>query len=116
MELSKDKKFLYFIPRNGILTCIDLTSEETMKKDLFTAKDNADILKFVPSAKDPNVIYGMLREYICVIEKGVRKEKSKLAGGIELFCLSEITYHEGKNNRNLTIAGAQQNQFLLLVD
>ena len=78
MELSKDKKFLYFIPRNGILTCIDLTSEETMKKDLFTAKDNGDLLKFVPSAKDPNVIYGMLREYICVIEKGVRKEKQKL--------------------------------------
>lgn len=35
---------------------------------------------------------------ISAIAKGVRKEKSKLAGGIELFCLSEITLHEGKNN------------------
>ena len=33
------------------------------------------------------------------IAKGVRKEKSKLAGGIELFCLSEVTVHEGKNNK-----------------
>lgn len=28
-----------------------------------------------------------------VIAKGVRKEKSKLAGGIEMFCLSEVTIH-----------------------
>ena len=34
-----------------------------------------------------------------VIAKGVRKEKSKLAGGIELFCLSEVVIHEGKNNK-----------------
>lgn len=31
-----------------------------------------------------------------VIAKGVRKEKSKLAGGIELFSVSEITVHQGK--------------------
>ncbi len=36
---------------------------------------------------------------ISCIAKGVRKEKSKLAGGIELFCLSEVTIHEGKNNK-----------------
>lgn len=29
--------------------------------------------------------------------KSVRKEKSKLAGGIELFCLSDIVIHQGKN-------------------
>lgn len=46
-----------------------------------------------------------------VIAKGVRKEKSKLAGGIELFCLSEITYHEGKNNRLGTLTSAKMLKF-----
>ena len=36
---------------------------------------------------------------ISCIAKGVRKEKSKLAGGIEMFCLSEVTVHSGKNNK-----------------
>ena len=31
---------------------------------------------------------------IDVIARGVRKERSKLAGGIELFCLSEVTIHQ----------------------
>ena len=31
-----------------------------------------------------------------VIARGVRKEKSKLAGGIELFSVSEVVIHEGK--------------------
>ncbi|MBQ3410144.1 DNA repair protein RecO [Candidatus Saccharibacteria bacterium] len=30
---------------------------------------------------------------LSVIAKGARKEKSKLAGGIEMFCVSEITAH-----------------------
>ena len=34
-----------------------------------------------------------------VIAKGVRKEKSKLAGGIELFSISEVTIHQGKAER-----------------
>ena len=33
-----------------------------------------------------------------ILARGVRKEKSKLAGGIEMFCYSDLTYHEGKNN------------------
>ncbi|MBR3180791.1 DNA repair protein RecO [Candidatus Saccharibacteria bacterium] len=36
---------------------------------------------------------------VSVIARGVRKEKSKLAGGVELFCMSEITVHKGLNNR-----------------
>lgn len=36
---------------------------------------------------------------IACIAKGVRKEKSKLAGAVELFCVSEITVHEGLNNK-----------------
>lgn len=31
-----------------------------------------------------------------VLAKAVRKEKSRLAGGIELFCLSEVTLHQGR--------------------
>ncbi len=30
---------------------------------------------------------------LSLIAKGVRKEKSKLAGGVEMFCVSEITAH-----------------------
>jgi len=36
---------------------------------------------------------------VACIAKGVRKEKSKLAGSVELFTLSEITVHEGRNNK-----------------
>ncbi len=31
------------------------------------------------------------------IAKGVRREKSKLAGAIELFCVSDVTIHTGKS-------------------
>lgn len=33
-----------------------------------------------------------------VIAKGVRREKSKLAGGIELFAISDIVIHQGKGD------------------
>lgn len=33
-----------------------------------------------------------------VLAKASRKERSKLAGGIELFCLSEITIHHGRSS------------------
>lgn len=33
---------------------------------------------------------------LAVLAKGVRKEKSRLAGGIEMFTLSEVVVHEGK--------------------
>lgn len=33
-----------------------------------------------------------------VMARGVRREKSKLAGGIELFAKSDITIHQGKGN------------------
>jgi DNA repair protein RecO len=36
-----------------------------------------------------------------LLARGVRKEKSKLAGGIELFSLSDITVHEGKGNLDI---------------
>ena len=36
-----------------------------------------------------------------VIAKGVRKEKSKLAGGVEMFSLSELNIHYGKGEFGL---------------
>ena len=33
---------------------------------------------------------------MAVLAKGVRKEKSRLAGGIEMFCLSEVVVHRGR--------------------
>lgn len=35
---------------------------------------------------------------ISAIAKGVRKEKSKLAGNIEMFCLLDINIHKGKSD------------------
>lgn len=45
--------------------------------------------------------------FISAMAKSVRKEKSKLAGGIELFCLNEITFVEGKNNNLCTLTSAR---------
>ena len=41
-----------------------------------------------------------------VIAKGVRREKSKLAGGIELFSVSEVVIHEGRTELGL-LTGAK---------
>lgn len=47
------------------------------------------------------------RGAISAIAHGVRKEKSKLAGGIEMFCISDMVIHEGKNNSLGTITSAK---------
>ena len=41
-----------------------------------------------------------------VIARGVRKEKSKLAGGIELFSVSEVVIHEGRTEMGI-LTGAK---------
>lgn len=35
---------------------------------------------------------------VAVLAKGVRKEKSRLAGGIELFSISDVVIHQGRSN------------------
>lgn len=35
---------------------------------------------------------------VAAIAKGVRKEKSKLAGNIEMFCLVDVNIHQGKSD------------------
>ena len=41
-----------------------------------------------------------------VIARGVRKEKSKLAGGVELFSVSEVVIHEGRTELGI-LTGAK---------
>lgn len=47
---------------------------------------------------------------ISAIAKGVRKEKSKLAGGVEMFSLVDLTIHRGKGGIG-TITGAKMVRF-----
>lgn len=47
---------------------------------------------------------------ITAMAKGVRKEKSKLAGGIELFAISDVVVHRGKSDIG-TLTGARLHTF-----
>ena len=47
---------------------------------------------------------------ISAIAKGIRKEKSKLAGGVEMFSLAELTIHKGKGEFG-TITSAKMLRF-----
>lgn len=47
---------------------------------------------------------------VAVMAKGARREKSKLAGGIELFCLSEVVLYQGKSEL-YTLTSAKMLQF-----
>lgn len=46
-----------------------------------------------------------------VIARGVRREKSKLAGGIELFSISEVLIHKGKASDLGILTGAKLLQY-----
>lgn len=47
---------------------------------------------------------------ISVLAKGARKEKSKLAGGIELFSVTDIVVHQGRGNLG-TLTSARMLRF-----
>lgn len=49
---------------------------------------------------------------LSVIAKGARREKSKLAGNIELFTLSDITIHEGRGDMG-TLTGARVDTYFM---
>lgn len=51
--------------------------------------------------------YGKLN----VIARGVRKEKSKLAGGIELLAVTELTLHEGKGDLRIVTSARLETFF-----
>jgi len=44
---------------------------------------------------------------ITALARSVRKEKSRLAGGIEMFCLSKITVHQSQKNGRNTLTSAR---------
>lgn len=44
---------------------------------------------------------------VAAMAKGVRKEKSKLAGSVEMFTLTEVNLHFGKTNGMATLTGAK---------
>lgn len=48
---------------------------------------------------------------ISLLAKGVRRIKSKLAGGIELFSVSELTYIPGRNDLGTLISARMQQHF-----
>ena len=52
-----------------------------------------------------------------VLARSVRKEKSRLAGGVELFTVSDVTIHEGRG-KLATLTGAKMLRFYgrILVD
>jgi DNA repair protein RecO (recombination protein O) len=47
---------------------------------------------------------------LSVMARGVRKERSKLAGGIELFAVSEVTVHKGRGEIDI-LTGARLDAF-----
>lgn len=47
---------------------------------------------------------------IAVLARGVRKEKSRLAGSIELFSVADVVIHQGKS-KLATLTGAKMLQF-----
>lgn len=47
---------------------------------------------------------------VAAIAKGVRKPKSKLAGGVEMFCLSELVVHRGKGELGIITSARMKKQ------
>lgn len=48
---------------------------------------------------------------ISVLARGARKEKSRLAGGIELFSVSDVTIHQSHHAKLATLTGARMLKF-----
>ena len=61
--------------------------------------DEAIVLKRIEYGEADRILTVLTKNHgkISVIAKGVRKPKSKLAGGIEIFCVNSISYVNSKN-------------------
>ena len=70
--------------------------------------DEAIVLKRIEYGEADRILTVLTKNHgkISVIAKGVRKPKSKLAGGIEIFCVNSISYVNSKNELK-TLASAQ---------
>jgi DNA repair protein RecO (recombination protein O) len=53
---------------------------------------------------------------LSVIAKSVRREKSKLAGNIELFTLSDVTIHEGRGDMGVLTGARLQTYFMHILE
>lgn len=52
---------------------------------------------------------------VSAMAKGVRKEKSKLAGNIEMFCLLDVVVHQGKNEFGVVTSAKMLEYFSQIV-
>jgi DNA repair protein RecO (recombination protein O) len=77
-----------------------------------TIRTKAIVLRRTNYGEADRIIQVITPEYgkITVMAKGVRREKSKLAGGIELFSRSDITVASGKGEMG-TLTGARSEVF-----
>ena len=60
----------------------------------------AIILKRINFGEADRILTAITPEYgkISILAKGVRRSKSKLAGGLELFSVTDIGFINGKSN------------------
>lgn len=77
-----------------------------------TIRTKAIVLRRTNYGEADRVVQLLTPEYgkVSVMAKGVRREKSKLAGGIELFSRSDITIASGKGEIG-TLTGARSDVF-----
>ncbi|MBR3169541.1 DNA repair protein RecO [Candidatus Saccharibacteria bacterium] len=81
---------------------------ENMPKDL---KTHAFVLKRTNYGEADRILNLITPEgKIAVMAKGVRKPKSKLAGGVEMFSLTEVNLHFGKT-KMAVLTGAKMVRF-----
>lgn len=75
-------------------------------------RTHAIVLRRTNYGEADRILQLLTPEYgkISVMAKGARKEKSKLAGGIELFAVSDVMIHRGKSNLG-TLTGARLHTF-----
>lgn len=53
---------------------------------------------------------------LSVMARGVRREKSKLAGGIELFAVSDVTIHQGKGDLGILTSARLETFYRHILD
>lgn len=83
-------------------------SENTVKKDLRT---EGLVLRRTNYREADRILNILTPEgKFSVLARGVRKEKSRLAGGIEPFCLTEVNLHFGRGEL-ATLTGAKMKKY-----
>jgi DNA repair protein RecO (recombination protein O) len=78
----------------------------------------AIILKRIDYGEADRIITVLTRDKgkLSLLGKGTRKSKSKLAGGLELFSVADITYIDGKSDLKIIIATKLDTYFSSIVE